>query len=277
MRQPDFLVIGAKKAGSTWLDQVLRSHAKIRLPGARKEVAYFDLFYERGPEWYARFFRAIPAGVLAGESTPEYMHHAQAPARIERDLPSTRLIAILRDPLDRAYSEWGHQAMRFAEPRTFEEYVRDEPAVLDKSRYAQQLRQFARAHADGRLHVIILEEALQDPHTELRRLGEFLGVDPTGFSADAGRKMNETYRPRFARGFALARTISDGLRAHGLDRVANLAQRAGVRRMFGSHGRFPDMTAAQRAALAEFHADVCADMEATLGRPLDAWRNTVRA
>lgn len=271
MRMPDFLVIGAKKAGSTWLDQVLRSHPDVALPARRKEVAYFDLFYDRGPEWYAHFFADLPPRAVVGESTPEYMHHALAPERIERDLPSTRLVVILRSPLDRAYSEWGHQVMRFAEQRTFEQYAREVPALLAKSRYAQQLRRFPRALAAGRLHVVVLEDALRNPAPTLAGLAQYLGVEPAGFRAEPDARQNETYRPRFRRGFALARQFSDWLRAHELDVVSNLAQRVGVRRIFGDKGRFPPMSEAQRSAFADFQRQACAETEELLQRAIPAW------
>jgi hypothetical protein len=271
VRLPDFVVIGAKKAGSTWLDQMLRSHPGVSLPAARKEVAFFDLFHERGLAWYARFFKDVPPGALAGESTPEYLHHPLAPGRIETDLPKARLVAILRHPVDRAYSEWGHQAMRFAEERAFLAFIREEPGVLAKSDYAPQLRRFPRALAENRLLVLVLEEALADPAATAARLGAFLGLDPAGFSIRPDERRNETYQPRFRRGFALARTVSDWLRARDLDGVANLAQRLGARRLFGHRGRLPAMTSVDRAALADFGARAIADTEALLGRPIPAW------
>lgn len=272
MRLPDFVAIGAKKAGSTWLDAMLRSHPGIALPAERKEIAYFDLFHDRGLEWYSRFFEELPTNALVGESTPEYMHHPDAPGHIERELPSVRLVAIVRDPIDRVYSEWSHQVMRFAEQRSFEEFVRQEPSVLAKSDYAAQFARFPRALAQGRLHVVVLEEALADPARTTQALGEFLGVDPAGFDLRPEERRNETYRPRFRRAFALARSFSDWLRAHDLDAVANLAQRFGARRMFGDTGRFPPIGADQRASLAAEGERMRDSLERMLGRPIAAWR-----
>ncbi|MBL9141618.1 MAG: sulfotransferase, partial [Phycisphaerae bacterium] len=243
MRLPDFVVIGAKKAGSTWLDHALRSHPRIALPAERKEVAFFDLYYERGLEWYAQFFDDLPSGSLVGESTPEYLHHPLAPDRIARDLPQAKLIAILRSPIDRVYSEWSHHVMRFAEQRTFEQFVREQPEVLAKSEYAAQLERFAHARQHGRLHVVILEEALRDPASTLDALGRYLGVDAQGFAVRTQDRANESYRPRFRRGFALARSFSDWMRARELDALSNLAIRLGARRLFGRRGRFAPMTA----------------------------------
>lgn len=272
MRLPDFVVIGAKKAGSTWLDRVLRSHSAVALPAARKEIAYFDLFHDRGLEWYGKFFEHMPHEALLGESTPEYMHHPDAPAYIERDLPRARLIAVLRNPIDRAYSEWSHQVMRFAETRSFEAYIREEPALLAKSEYPAQLRRFPRALAERRMHIVVLEEALQDPQPVLDGLGAYLGIDAAGFSARTHERQNETYEPRFRRGFALARTFSDWLRAQEFDAVANLAQKLGARRLFGHRGRFAPMSAEQRASLSAWSERVTGETEQLLGRTIAAWR-----
>lgn len=270
-RLPDFVAIGAKKAGSTWLDHLLRSHPGIFLPQERKEVAYFDLFHDRGQEWYGRFFRDAPDGALVGESTPEYLHHSRAPDRIERELPEARLLAIVRNPVDRAHSEWAHLVGKFAERRTFTEVIRAEPGLLAKGRYAEQLRRFPRALSEGRVKVLVFEECVADPTTAARELASFLGLDAGGFSAD-GRPRNESYVPRFPTVFAALRTCSDWMRAKDLDFAVNLGHRLGVRRLLGSRGRVPRISAEDRIGLRDYVHRERDQLESLIGRSIPSWR-----
>jgi hypothetical protein len=114
VRLPDFLIIGAQKAGTTWLKEQLRQNPRIFMP--KREVHYFDQNprFERGSEWYASHFEDADGAVTVGEKTPEYLYLSQRPdipegiARISTLLPEARLIVILRDPVRRALSALNH-------------------------------------------------------------------------------------------------------------------------------------------------------------------------
>jgi len=274
-RRPDFLVIGAKKAGSTWLDHLLRSHPKLFLPTARKEVAYFNLFHHRGTAWYDRFFRDAPSGSLTGETTPEYLHHPEAPARIERELPQARLLAIVRNPIDRAHSEWAHLVGKFAERRRFVELVNQEPGILAKGRYAEQLRRFPIALRERRIKVLVFEECIADPASACQDVADFLGIDAAGFVADA-QPRNESYVPRFPAAFSALRACSTWLRGRDLDVIVNSAHRIGVRQLLGSRGRVPPMSAEDREAYVDYVRVQQRQIETLLGRPVAAWNEPTR-
>src|ERR671919_2133494 len=106
LRLPTFLVIGAMKSGTTALINSLGKHPDVfALPS---EIHFFDRFHDRGLDWYReRFAKARGQGAV-GESTPEYMYLPHARERIVRDLPGVQLIAILRNPVERAYSHYWH-------------------------------------------------------------------------------------------------------------------------------------------------------------------------
>src|SRR5215831_5400325 len=115
-RPPDFIIIGAQKAGTTWLRARLVSQPGLFM--FPKEIHFFDVpaRYARGMEWYLGHFDAAPAGVVVGEKTPDYFwtngpaHHGPAgiPERMHKSLPDARLIAVLRDPVMRAVSQLNH-------------------------------------------------------------------------------------------------------------------------------------------------------------------------
>jgi hypothetical protein len=170
MALPDFLIMGAPKAGSTAVHQALVRHPELFLCNP-KEPKYFltggqrpRRVDHRGPgdahsaqEWvwqrerYERLFDAAPAGTLRGESTPFYLWDKAAHQRIYDAVPTAKLIAIIRDPVDRAYSNWTHLRSDGLEPEAdFLAACRLEPKriaagyapfwrYLELGRYGEQL------------------------------------------------------------------------------------------------------------------------------------------
>ena len=123
MKHPDFLVIGAQKAGTTSLFSLLSKHPNTYLPPG-KEVRFFssDLLYAKGAEWYFREnFRAAKPTDVTGEVSPQYMCHDKVPGRIKELLPNIKFIVILRHPLKRAFSHYQMSVRRGQENRDFVE------------------------------------------------------------------------------------------------------------------------------------------------------------
>ena len=109
-RLPDFVIIGAQKAGTTSLYDLMTRHPSIA-PAYDKELRYFSTYYDRGETWYRSNFPVV-RGQLTGESTPSYVFYSAAPSRMKKLLPNARIIVILRNPVDRAYSHY-NMVVRF--------------------------------------------------------------------------------------------------------------------------------------------------------------------
>jgi hypothetical protein len=122
---PDFFIIGAKKGGTTFLYHLLTQHPLVE-HAAAKEVHFFDALFDEGIEWYRRCFPTPRwkdgRRTITGEATP-LMGHRRAPKRMARVIPQARLIALLRNPADRAYSDFQQVASKGREARTFEEAI----------------------------------------------------------------------------------------------------------------------------------------------------------
>lgn len=136
---PDFLIIGAQRSGTSSLYNYLVQHPAI-LPALKKEVHYFDDGYAHGLGWYrAHFATTVQRAVVqrrAGaarvfEASPYYILHPHAPRRIRAVLPDVRLIALLRNPVDRAESHYHHEVRRGRETLSFEEAIEQEPKRLE--------------------------------------------------------------------------------------------------------------------------------------------------
>jgi hypothetical protein len=130
---PNFLVIGVMKGGTTSLFNYLSRHPQVN-PPFRKEIKFFDIHYPKGLGWYRAHFplqAKMKAGAVTGEATPYYLFHPLAAQRAAKILPEAKLIVLLRNPVDRAYSHYNHMVRVKRETLSFEEAIEREPERLD--------------------------------------------------------------------------------------------------------------------------------------------------
>lgn len=274
---PDFLVIGAQRAGTSLLHQILLTHPEVYVPRRRKEVHYFDWYFERGADWYRGFFPSAAEAArfrAIGEATPDYLATPEAPERIHALLPGCRLIVILRNPVDRAYS-WYLYARRIRdERRSFEDFLKHDPTTLEWGLYARHLERYLALFPRAALLVLIYEELVREPAEELGRLARFLDLS-TGWAAPERllqRPINTSQRPYFRTGFALAHELGELLMRHDVDWPVRIAKRLGAPRLFGTGAPNPGLPTAARAELSAFYDQDVRRLEALLGRKVSAWR-----
>jgi hypothetical protein len=277
MSLPNFLVIGARRAGTSLLHhKILRGHPEIYVPVQRKEIHYFDLYYERGLAWYQSYFPSDEAAGrfrAIGEVTPDYLASAEAPGRIHQLLPECRLIAILRNPVEQAWSDYRYRRRGRNERREFETFIED-PTALGGGLYHRHLERYLALFRREALLVLMYEELVQDPGRELGRLTRFLNVpmiwsDPAALLRE---RVNPSEIPRLRRSFALARRTGGLLARHDFNWPVRLAKRVGVRRWFGRTAAEPSMSAAERKRLADFYREDVRRLGVLLHRDLDIWR-----
>ena len=179
-----FLGIGAQKAGTSWLYENLAQHPQIRFP-AGKEVHFWDLpcRYDRGLAWYRSLFPEVSPGVVSGEITPAYAILPPAKIReVHAAFPDLRLVYILRNPVDRAWSSalmaLARVGMRFEEASDawFLDHFRSLGSLL-RGNYAACLEAWLAHYTGEALLVLKFEEILYDPLGLLRRCERHLGVD----------------------------------------------------------------------------------------------------
>ncbi len=205
---PGFLIIGAQKAGTTALYSYLREHPSVTGP-PWKEVSYFDRQFWRGASWYrgnfpnTLYLRRIRArtGVepIVGEASPSYLFHPLAPERAAALLPGVRVIALVRNPIDRALSHYHHEVALGREALPFEQALAKEDermegelermrdpryfshawwnfTYLSRGRYAEQLERWLEVVPRERLLVIPSEDLLERPGETYGQVLDFLGA-----------------------------------------------------------------------------------------------------
>jgi sulfotransferase family protein len=213
--RPDFLLIGAQRSGTTSLYRYLAEHPSMAPALVSKGVHYFSTSYGQGRSWYRGHFPTIAyrdlhravrrTPLVTGEASPYYLFHPLAPERVALELPDVRLIALLRDPVSRAYSQFQHEREGGFEPlTTFEEAIDAEPerlageeerivsdptyqsfphqhfTYLSRGRYAEQLRRWWAHVPRERMLVLRAEDLFGDLEGTHARVLEFLGLPPRG-------------------------------------------------------------------------------------------------
>lgn len=192
MKLPDFLVIGAQKCGTTSLFVMLSKHPQLFLP-SRKEVQFFSspMLYPKGLSWYSEeFFSSCPPNRLAGEVSPQYMYSTEIAKRVYEGLPNAKIIAILREPLDRAWSHYLMAKRRGQEARDPDEaftaaFGTDETDIdaPETARYFQfgdyerVLSEYLRLYRRENILILFQEDLDRQPATVMRQVYRFLGVE----------------------------------------------------------------------------------------------------
>ncbi|MDY6938789.1 MAG: sulfotransferase domain-containing protein [Cyanobacteriota bacterium] len=195
---PDFLIIGAQKCGTTSLYCYLAQHPNI-ITVPHKEVHFFDLNYDRGSNWYLSHFPPSKfSNKIAGEASPYYLFHPQVPARVYQHFPHVKLIVLLRNPVDRAISQYHHEVQLGFEKLSLEEAIACEPERLEgeveklttdptyysynhqhytylaRGRYLEQLKRWRAYFPGDRFLILKTEEFYACPDRILARVLEFL-------------------------------------------------------------------------------------------------------
>jgi hypothetical protein len=178
---PNFIIIGAGKAGTTALYQYLRSHPQIFLPEVKEPDFFTDKGnWHRGVEWYEQLFAtARPEHRAVGEASPSYTNFPRfvgVPERIHRVVPGAKLVYLVRHPIRRMQSNYLQRVQGGRESLPIEEalFTRD---YLDISRYGLQLRQYLQWFPREQILLVRSEDLKERREDTLRRVLQFLGVD----------------------------------------------------------------------------------------------------
>ena len=189
----DFIVGGAQKSGTTALFRYLRHHPQIGI-GRTKELHFFDKdrFFATEPVNYRKLHSAFKDDALhrlAGDFTPIYLYWPAAAQRIYDYNPAMKLIFILRDPVERAYSQWVMESEKGKERKTFADAVRNEvsnpdapphavQSYLARGRYSEQLSRYYRLFPDENILVVQRGDLMDDHPAVLDTIYRFLDIEP---------------------------------------------------------------------------------------------------
>lgn len=252
MPLPNCLIIGAQKSASRWLRINLGEHPEVFTH--EKILHYFNRHYEQGLDWYSAQFSDWSGEPIVGEASPTYMLRRSQPAviaeRIDGALPGVKLLAILRNPVDRAYSAFIHHMWRGRIPpeANLNQLVKETPPEEERFQliaggwYAASLEPYVERFGD-RLRIYLQEDSKADPHGVYRSALEHVGAEPD-FVPDG---------------------LTDVIFSRKPPPESEYAEGEGGRR---------SLRADERAELYEFFRADLDRLEELIGRDLSVWRPT---
>lgn len=178
-RPVDFLIFGAAKCATTWLQKSLMQTPAIHMPGP--ELHFFSRYYANGLDWYRDQFGDCDGADLIGEKSNSYLTEPLAAQRIREHFPETRLILQMRDPVQRAYSDYCMLFRRGEVSGRIEDYL--DPAVaadqrfLSDGRYGHHLKRFYDLFPEDQILLLAYEDVRVNPHGNLKKVAGHIGYD----------------------------------------------------------------------------------------------------
>jgi hypothetical protein len=276
MTLPTFIGIGVQRAGTTWLHTLLSNHPDVYMPTQRKEIRFFDRYYDRGLGWYERFFcppEEASRYQAIGEISTQYYDCAECPERIYTTLPKVKLIIMLRHPINRAYSHYGFSVQRGNYRGSFEDFLAARPNSLEKGFYSRYLKQYLRYFDRSQLLALLFEDVFADLDNTKLTLANFLGIAADQFpSSVAGSKVNASSVPEFQSLYSFIVKTGRKLRRQNFERVVDFVKRLGIDRMLGKGNALPPLNDELKTQLSKLYQDEFDELEQCLQVNLASWR-----
>jgi hypothetical protein len=267
--RPDFLYVGTSKAGSTWLYNALARHPDVFL-ASNKGLYYFDAHFDRGADWYLAHFRGSE-GLARGEVSHSYLSSPEAPARIAALAPGMRLLACLREPVDRAFSDYLDLRKNQQFDGPFAAALERYPRLLDRGRYATHLRRYLDVFPREQLLVQLFDDLKSDPQAYADQVFDFLGVPRLVLPPSELRSRMPAGVPRSGLAAGAAKSASQLVKRAGLRRLRSRVKRSALVRQALYRPYADDRPVLDADTATELHrvfAPEVAELDRLLGWPV---------
>lgn len=268
-RLPDFIIAGAAKSATTWLQKSLMQSRRISMPS--HEPHFFSRRYTEGISAYLKELGPAPADVLLGEKSNSYLTEPSAAARIKHHIPDVRLVFQLRDPVARAYSDYQMLFRRGAVDRDIARHLNPRHAkgerFLADGRYAQHLKRFYDLFDRSQILVLRYEDILTQPQVQLDRFAGHLGLDePLAPPLEIRVKDAQaaTVPHQLRRVLAPVRPI--------LDPVRDTTPMRKLRSIVARIESYPEFSAELKSEVSAFYAPEIDALQELTQMNFDAWR-----
>lgn len=267
-----FIGIGAQKTASTWLYGVLQQCPDVVLSDD-KEIDFFSYFFDRGYEWYERFFTKDRPSIHRGEISPSYFIHPAAAERAFEYNPDLQILVTLRDPIARAYSNHLHEVRKghiSGENLIFETALKNNPLYLDQSMYTAHLKRWFDVFPKNQIHVYFQEEIFADRQTQAELVIDALKLPKITDFLDL--KANESVQYKNAAIGTALWNVGNFARKNGMGRAIEIIKSApGIRGLRNSNRvdlrtTTKPMTSDTEARLIEIFSDDVSELETLLER-----------
>jgi hypothetical protein len=222
---PNFLYIGTSKAGSTWLFNTLALHPDVFL-ASNKGLYYFDAHIGKGQDWYLSHFDDTQGRRAVGEISHSYLSSPEAVARIRELNPAMRLLVCLREPVDRAFSDYLDLVKNNQFAGSLDEAVDQYPRLLDRGRYATHLQRYLDVFPAEQLHIGLFDDLKTNAQGYADEVFDFLDVSPLELPPAALKSRMPAGKPRSTAVAAAAKSASKAVKKLGLRRLRSRVKRS---------------------------------------------------
>lgn len=225
----DFIGIGAQKSGTSWAYTCLYEHPEVCIPV--KEIHFFSRpRYAQGTAWYEAHFKKCKPGTKCGEWSTSYLYSEETPERIHACYPNAKILAILRNPVDRAYSQYRNTIRSGEIPKSmsFDEYSAQDDSLWRQGLYAEQLERYFTYFKKEQILIQVYEDIKKDPVAFMRRIHTFLGIDPDFVSSMVHTEVNVGRTPAIVGFDRVVHHISEFLRRNGFDHFVHAIRKTGL-------------------------------------------------
>jgi hypothetical protein len=273
MKDIDFLIIGAAKSATTWLQRSLQADPAVSMPGP--ELHYFSREFSRGNDWYLAQFPNRGEAVVTGEKSNSYLESVEAVDRIKAALPRAKLIAQLRNPVERAYSDYCMLFRRGEVNGDIERHL--DPGqgqanrFIDGGNYFRQLRAYYDRFPDENILVTFYETINVAPETQLVEVRRFLGLPAEHAESFVQTKAKDKtvpmLSPTWRRTLGPLKPIVKPLRGNPLFKKVHASLATEI--------KYPRLRRELRQRLASHYAPEVEALGKLVGRNLSGWLNNV--
>lgn len=278
MTLPTFLGIGVQRGGTTWLHTLLASHPDVYMPSRRKEIRFFERYYENGLGWYETFFcppEQASTFKAIGEISTQYYDCDECPQRIFATLPRSKLIIMLRHPVQRAYSHYGFVVQRMNYRGSFRDFLDSRPKALEKGYYSRYLKKYLQYFDRTQMLALVFEDVFDDVAGAKVTIADFLDIEPEKFPASAaGSKVNASTVPSHQSLYGFVVKTGRQLRRRKLEPLVDLVMRLGIQRIMSKGNALQPLDPELRDRLSRLYEDEFDELEDCMQIDLSSWRNS---
>lgn len=265
----DFIIIGAAKSATTWLQTQLQSDPEVYMPDP--ELHYFSREYDRGSDWYLSQFDEEGRGKTVGEKSNSYLYESDAAVRLHEHLPHAKLIAQLRNPVERAYSNYCMLFRRGEVGADIETYLDpsrgENLSMVVAGDFASHLQTYIDLFGREKLLILFFEGVKSDPAAQMAQVRDHLGLPPRPLAPEGRIKVKDKTTPvvpaRLSKRFAWLKPFVRPLRG--------TAPFETVRGAIAQEIEHPPLSDDLRQRLNDYYAPSIEALEELCGQSLNHW------
>lgn len=271
--KPNFLIPGAGRSGTTTLYNYLKQHPEVFLP-ENKEPNFFSLNYNLGYKWYLHQFRSVKKVKAVGEASTTYFDHENAIKKIYKFNPNFKLIFILRNPVERAFSGYKWDIQHLGEIRSFKDIIRENERYLWPGKYFYHISRFLNYFPKNKMIFIIFEKFIKNELKYMKKISEFLGLNPS-FNFDSKKiKKNPSKMPL---SISLQKKINKSFNSNPKEHISKRTIKYGCRIVLNRINHlwkfqdFPNMDEITRNYLRNYFKKEIIKLEEIIEKDLSLW------